>query len=416
MKRILLSIFVLCTYCICNGQINLVPNPSFEEYNHCPDMIDEAKYAYWTGLDTVWSPPDWAHAIFGAPEYCNVCSSNLAVTIPGDHTGYFYHYPRTGKGMMQVNMFYDEGYMSGGPQQMRDYLQKRLFNPLINGKKYKVTFYVSSESFSYYSVNHIGAYFDDGTIDTTHHPGWTQTQYNPQIIENAIINDTAVGDSTTWIKIQDTFTARGNEKFITIGQFTDRAHTNFIAIKDTTGGNFSSLYLVDDVSVIDCANVPFAGNDTLITAGDSVFLGPHEILLPYTWYKLGSTVAIDSGGGTMVHPAVTTTYVLEQKLCGITRWDTVTVGVAPVGVASPRPSPIERVVLFPNPCNVALTVTGAKGCEVVFYDMVGKQILKSECVERRAVINIEGLANGVYFVEVIDKETGEKVVKKILKE
>ena len=48
--------------------------------------------------------------------------------------------------------------------------------------------------------------------------------------------------------------------------------------------------------------------------------------------------------------------------------------------------------------------------------MGGREVLKGECGERRAMINIETLANGIYFVEVVDRVTGEKVVRKVLKE
>ena len=415
MKKII--IFICASFLSLTGraQVNLVLNPSFEEQTVCPDLYDEAKYAYWTGLDTVWSPPDWAHAVFGVPDYCHVCTSFLGVAVPGDHTGYFYHYPRTGNGMMQVNMFYDETVVTGGPQQFRDYLQGRLSKTLINGNTYIVTFYVSSENASYYSVNHIGAYLDNGTIDTTHNPGWTQTQYTPQIVENAIINDTAASDSTTWIKIEGTFTANGTEKFITIGQFTDQAHTNFFAIKDTTGGQLYSLYLVDDVSVFDCGSAPFAGHDTLISLGDSVFIGSHELLLPYTWYEVGITTPIDSGGGFWAHPTTATTYVLEQNLCGIKKWDTVKVWVAPLSVGSQQ-LVVGSLMVYPNPVTDEITIEHAANCKVAFYDVTGRKVASFVSMTNKEVLDISTLPSGVYLVQVTDESTGARAVKTLLKE
>ncbi len=416
MKNIMFFLFVLYLPLAGKAQINLVVNPSFEYYTMCPDNFEGAKYAFpWTSLDTLWAPPDWAHA-WGIPDYCNVCS--VYPTYPNSSVplnGYFYHYPRTGAGMMQVNMFCEERLITGGPQQFRDYLQSRLSKQLISGKTYLVTFYVSSEGVSFYSCNNIGAYFDDGTIDTTHNPGWTQTQYTPQIVETAIINDTAVGDSMTWIRIQDTFTARGTEKFITIGQFTDQAHTNFFAIKDTSSSlDLPALYLVDDVSVIDCGNIPNAGRDTLITLGDSVFIGSHELLIPYTWYVLGSSTPIDSGGGFWAHPAATTTYVVEQNLCGIKKRDTIKVWVAPVGLSELHTA-VNNVRVYPNPVVNELTIDGAKGLDVAIYDVVGKEILHSAITSERQVLDISALPNGTYIVQLIDKQTGMKVVRNVLK-
>jgi hypothetical protein len=56
------------------------------------------------------------------------------------------------------------------------------------------------------------------------------------------------------------------------------------------------------------------------------------------------------------------------------------------------------------------------GCDVVFYDVVGRKVMNSECKERRAVIDISQLVNGVYFVEVVDRGTGLRTVRKLLKE
>ena len=377
-------------------------------------MIDEAKYCtHWSGLDTIWSPPDWAHAPWGVPEFSHVCSTYPNTSVPNGV--WYYHYAKTGNGMMSVQMFYDETYLGSPTEQFRDYLQGHLTQTLIAGRVYLVTFYVSSEGRSYYSVNHIGAYLDDGTIDTTHNPGWVQTQVTPQIAENTIINDTVAADSNTWVKIQDTFTATGTEKFITIGQFKDRAHTNFFALMDTTGGGFNSLYLVDDVSVIDCSNIPNAGNDTLITLGDSVFIGSHELLLPYTWYEVGITTPIDSGGGFWAHPTAATTYVLEQNLCGIKKWDTVKVWVAPLSVGSQQWA-VGSLRVYPNPVTDEITIEHAANCEVAFYDVTGRKVTSFVSMTNKEVLDISKLPIGVYLVQVTDESTGARAVKTLLKE
>ncbi len=395
------------------AQINLVQNPSFEQSDSCPNNFDEIQYAHWTGLDTLWRPPDWGHA-WGVPDYCHACAPVISsVSIP--QGTYYYHYPHSGNAMVEVEMFYDETFFGSPNQQCRDYLQSRLIKPLIAGKNYLVTFYVSSEGVSYYSVNNIGAYFDDGTIDTTHNPGIVQTQCSPQVIEVAIINDTVIGDTTSWVKIQGTFTANGNEHFITIGQFTDRAHTNFFAIQDTTGGGYFSLYLVDDVSVIDCSNTPNAGHDTLITLGDSVFIGSHELLLPYTWYEVGITTPIDSGGGFWAHPTAATTYVLEQDLCGIKKWDTVKVWVAPLSVGSQQ-LVVGSLMVYPNPVTDEITIEHAANCEVAFYDVTSRKVASFVSMTNKEVLDISTLPSGVYLVQVTDESTGARAIKTLLKE
>ena len=352
-------------------------------------------------LDSAWSPPDWAHDPYGVPEYCNACATSLYVKVPRNY--YFYHYPRSGNGMMQVQMF-----AGVTTPNARDYLQGHLSQTLVAGHKYNVRFYTSLTQGGNYAINNIGAYLDDGSIDTTHNPGYVQNQYTPQIVDTNVINDTL-----NWIKIEDTFTATGTEKLITIGQFADSAHTNYISVTGTAGCP-CTWYLVDDVSVIDCSNVPFAGNDTIISVGDSVFLGTHEPLLPYKWYKLGSSTPIDSSGGIWVHPTVNTTYILEQKLCGVTKYDTMKVWL-PDGVSNVQ-SAVSQLKLYPNPATKEITIEGAKNCTVLVSDVTGRLVASFVSMTNKEVIDISALDKGIYFVEVVDQVTHFKITRRLSKE
>ncbi len=408
-KKYIVLICVLFLPLTVKSQINLVLNPEFESFSACPDNIDEVTYCkYWNTLDSSWRAPDWAHELPGVPQYCHVCAPMGAVSIPigGMH---YDHFPRSKNGMMEVQMFYNGA--STFPQ-ARDYLQGHLTQNLIVGHIYQVSFYVISEQINGYAVNKIGAFLDNGAIDTTHNPGFVQTHCIPQIIDTTIINDTL-----NWHKIEDTFAADGTEKLITIGQFSDVSRTNYITLSSLG----LAWYLVDDVSVIDCDNIPFAGNDTFIHPGDSAFIGPHENLLPYTWYKLGSGVPIDSGGGGWVHPTVTTTYVLKQILCGTVRYDTVIVNVWPVLVGNQQWS-VGSLRVYPNPATIEITIENAPNCEVAFYDVTGREVLKSgpafakATTGERIAIDISKLEKGIYFVAVVDSVTGAKVVRKVIKE
>jgi hypothetical protein len=391
------------------GQINLVLNPQFEQYSTCPDNWDEAKYAnHWMSLDSAWSPPDWAHDPPGVPDYCNVCATSYRTTIPNNM--FFRRNARSGNGMMQVQMY--TFFATTSAYVARDYLQGHLSQTLLAGHKYNVKFYATLEQGGSYAINNIGAYLDDGTIDTTHNPGRVQSQYTPQIVDTNIINDTL-----NWIKIEDTFVSNGTEKLITIGQFTDSAHTNYIALPITVGGAYT-WYLIEDVSVIDCDNIPHAGNDTVIHLSDSAFIGTHEPLLPYKWYKLGTTTVIDSTGGIWVKPTVTTSYVVEQMLCGVKRWDTVKVWVwpdTPSSVGNLQLA-INSSMVYPNPVTRELTITGAKGFDIVLFDVVGRELLRRAIVTDKQAIDMADLPKGIYLVELVDKLTGMKLVRSVLKE
>ena len=391
------------------GQVNLVMNPSLEIYTNCPDNLDEIKYTmHWMSLDSTWSPPDWAHAPFGVPEYCHTCATYHEVRVPNNLR--FYQYPHSGKGFAQVLMFYDE-VLSNYPQS-RDYLQGHLTSTLVAGRVYCVSFYVSLENGSIYANNNIGAYFDNGTIDTTNNPGHVQTHCTPQVFSTAIISDTL-----NWVKIQGSFVATGNERLITIGNFTDRAHTGFMPAPgvDTTGISIGgsggwSWYTVDDVSVIAIDATINAGPDRVITGTDSVTIGETlDSYLPTYWYANGSL--IDSNTAWLrVRPDTTTMYVVELSRCGgdnIT--DTVWVYVGAL-VASPILSKGE-VKLLPNPAQDILTVSGAAGGELFIYDMVGREVLRSSLVTDNKVVDISGLLPGLYMAQVVMPNGGRKLIR-----
>ena len=425
--RIFIAIILLFTCAKSMAQVNLILNPSFEQYSNCPGVWDEISYAYsWMSLDSSWGPPDWAHDPAGVPDLCHICADSIGhVGVPNNFA--FYHYPRTGNGMAQVQMFYD--YESDTTNiNWRDYLQGHLKTVLIPEQSYCVTFYVALEQASYYAINHIGAYFDDGTIDTTHNYGLPQTQYTPQILDTTIILDTvpiAVPYWTTWtgkwVRVQGSFTAHGNERLITIGNFTDMAHTNFIALQDTTGihlrGGVYSWYLVDDISVIKSDAIAKAGPDKVIRTitSDSVTIGDTlDTYLPCYWYVNG--VVIDSNKGSLrVHPDSTTKYVMALDVCGHITYDTVVVWFGNVGISNLQ-TELEDVLIYPNPTSDILSIEHAGGCHLAISDMVGRQISYIANLTNKEVLNINYLSKGIYTLQVIDNITGIRIARKIVKE
>ena len=386
------------------GQVNLVMNPSLEQYSICPDRWDEIKYAdFWMSLDSAWSPPDWTHVPWGVPEYFNACSHTGGVGVPLNP--FCYQYPHSGNGMAFVQMFYDLP-----DPNSRDYMQGHLKSTLIAGQTYCVSFFVVSSESSWYAIENISAYLDDGTIDTTVNHGLPQTHCIPQVTASSIINDTL-----HWIRIQGSFVANGTERLITIGNFSDNAHTTVIVTEDTTGtwmsGGAVSWYLVDDVSVMAVDATINAGADRVITGTDSVTIGDTlDSYLPTYWYANGSL--IDSNTAWLrVRPDTTTMYVVELSRCGgdnIT--DTVWVYAGALGAASPIGS-FGAVKLLPNPAQDILTVSGAAGGELFIFDMVGREVLRSSLLTNNMVVDISGLLPGVYMAQVVMPDGGRTCVR-----
>ena len=405
MKQFLIIVLLTCACVHSQAQVNYVLNPSLEDNSGCPTGPDQIYLAnYWSSIDTIFSADSTMYYGECTPEYCNACATWVEVSVPLGEI--YYQFPRTGDGMAQVQMFYDES--SSGGFYYRDYLQGHLYKPLIMGKSYCVTYFVNLEEGGSYAVNNIDAYLDNGTIDTfKDHCGLPIEFLTPQITDSAVIFDTM-----NWVKIQGNFVADGSERFITIGNFHDMAHTTYVPVTypSGTGGTFT-WYLVDDVSVIEINNIPFAGNDTMIHTGDSVFLGPQEIALPYTWYIQGNTAPIDSGGGMWVHPDSTTTYVLEQNLCGMLTYDTVTVTVGSLNVTNT--GNVENVKVWPNPVQRDLTLTRSEGAgtAVRLYDIVGKIVLSAVMKSNEETIDVSQLRNGTYLLQAIGVDGSKKTIR-----
>jgi hypothetical protein len=406
MKRALMMILLFT--CACKelqAQVNYVLNPSMEKYSQCPTHFDQIRLAnYWSQIDTSIVDP------LCSAEYCNSCAgSNPYVGVPNN--GGFYHYPRSGNGLLSAMFYFDSSYYPEPDQ--RDYLQGRLYTHLTAGTRYCITFYTASQQWCKYAIDHIGAYLDDGSIDAgkdSINCAAVQTAYHPQIFSTTIINDTL-----NWVKIQGSFTAAGNERFITIGNFFDKSHTNAIVANATLGNGYEfAFYLVDDVSVIESTQTANAGPDVVVSHGDSVHIGTSEEGMPCTWYKLGSSTPIGYSGGIWVRPNVTTQYVVEMDLCGNVTRDTVKVAVD--YTKAPSFSPQGGVMVYPNPAANELVIEHAVGSEVVMIDVVGRVVYHSMLATAKEILDVHGLQKGVYVVQIIDVATGYRVARKVVKE
>ena len=387
------------------AQLNLVRNCSFEEYDTCPTNIDQVRYAsYWNYIDTNYSVDSVSFYNWDPPEYINGCSNSYFATEP--ENVFAWHYPRTGNGMVH-NVMGNWNFFPTLP----NYFQGKIVTPLIAGKSYCVSFYVVRDGHcGGLEINKIGAYLDDGSIDTTRDLSNLLSQYSPQVFDTLVVSDTL-----NWTKIQGSFVANGGERFITIGLFFDTANVTY---SFSGSGVYSPTYLFDDISVVSSDSVAYAGPDvTIAHSGDTAVIGRPsgaDCILAY-WYQLGNPVAIDSGGSTRVHPDTTTSYVVAMDLCGHVTYDTVTVHVHSLSVNS-LVRQLGNVTIYPNPASQFLNVENAKGCSVVFSDAVGTTALRASLVSDKETIDISRLEQGMYFMHFADKVTGEEVVRKVVKE
>lgn len=225
---------------------NLVYNPSFEEYRECPRKID--------ALGTLTIVDAWYQPTAGSADYYNVCGSRDC-GVPKNKLGI--QDAHLGDGFCGI-------YCS--KTDYREYLQTELKEPLQAGEMYRVSFYVSLSEYSSGAVATIGALFTDERIGDTVRsvlmnksvrqlaPGVSQTvasYYEPQVVNEY---DRVLTDTKSWMQISGVFTARGGERFMTIGNFFPASQSNVVDLDSLTYLLPGAYYYIDDVSLVclDC--------------------------------------------------------------------------------------------------------------------------------------------------------------------
>ncbi len=389
------------------AQINLVRNPSFENIYNCPSSYSQ--------LDSVidWSTPIAGGG--GSPEDYNACSVGNLVNVPVSQNGLCFQYAHSGNGYVGIDVI-----SSHQVDNWREYIQSKLLNTLTSGKNYCVTFYVSLPN-RYYSayIRPLGAYLDSGMVfsPSFHGLAMVSTSLSTTMAIPQVYNTTQpLSDTLNWMKIEGSFTATGIESYITLGNFFTDANSDIGFIGSPA--SWDIYYFIDDISVIDVSTPAYAGRDTLIHLGDSVFVGrPPEVGLNEDCIWFVNNVAIDTVAGMWVKPIVPTTYVLKQTICGATTYDSVRVNIDGVGIENYQLSTV-NYQLSPNPTTGAFSInlTGSITNDVIvtISDITGKQISSDKILLKdNAAIIDKGLTNGVYIISVKDSNGNIDNPKKI---
>ncbi len=216
-------ILTICFYSKAYSQ-NLVPNPSFENYDTCPTSSSQISFAIpWQGITT------------NSSDYFNSCNiGGPSVPLVG---GGGFQYARTGNayaGVWLVNGYYSN---------YREYIRVKLNSSLELDSCYLIEFYCNLHNLSRYGINKIGALLSNSPVNNVG-PGPFDLvlQYSPQIESNMFLNDTL-----NWMKISARYTALGGEEYITIGNFRTDILTDTIHVG---GSNYNgSYYFIEDVRV-----------------------------------------------------------------------------------------------------------------------------------------------------------------------
>lgn len=257
---------------------NLVFNPSFEDYRECPRKID--------ALGKLTIVDAWYQPTAGSADYYNICGSRDCGV------------PRNKLGIQDAH--FGNGFCGiyCSKTDYREYLQTELKEPLRAGEMYRVSFYVSLSEYSSGAVATIGALFTTERIGDTLRsvlmdksikqlaPGISQTvatYFEPQVVNDY---DRVLDDTKAWMQISGVFTAKGGERFMTIGNFYPASQSNVVDLDSLTYLLPGAYYYIDDVSVT-CLGCKVETKHE----SDSSLVG--EVPMTYTdTLKVGSTFVL----------------------------------------------------------------------------------------------------------------------------
>lgn len=208
---------------------NLIPNGDFDQFVTCPTNHSQIQRA------SMWDNPS-----MGTPDFYHRCAGAGPCTtcVPNYLTDGFQE-PHAGDGYIAM---FTTWLTQTSSIDYREYTQAPLDRQLIGGEVYLFTMYVvmadgcqngSSVPQIYFSDDE----FFEGTVGGYY-------DLTPQIDFDTVITETE-----NWIELSMCYTATGNEKYITIGNFLEHDEMRFRPVSQNTGEEHP-YYLIDDVSLV----------------------------------------------------------------------------------------------------------------------------------------------------------------------
>jgi hypothetical protein len=223
MKYKFTLLFVVLFFGAVQAQINLVPNPSFEDTVYCP-----------TGLKQLDACVNWLN-FGGSPDYFNACTP---FGLPNSVFGF--QKAHTGNAYAGV-AFYSRPSGPSGPN-YRENIAIELTSNLVIGIKYFVSFFVVNAAVNNGSIacNKQGVNFYTLPFNSNYPP--------PLLNVATLFNDSILTDTLNWTKISGSFIADSSYQYLSISNFFDDNNTDTL-ITSPFSIPYHAYYYIDDVCV-----------------------------------------------------------------------------------------------------------------------------------------------------------------------
>ncbi|MBK7108322.1 MAG: T9SS type A sorting domain-containing protein [Chitinophagales bacterium] len=266
------------------AQYNLVPNPNFEEYLHCPNDHSNVH-----PLDNFYVL-NWLRPTNGTSDYFNSC------VLPYNQVGVPFNLfsdnqpARSGEGYCGFFVYYDKCCEGS----YREYIQTQLIDTLEADTIYIVEFWVAPAhkymNKAAFTTNEVGAYFSKERPYFEY--SYTKNlNYTPQISNDSL---SVIINPGTWTRVRNYFKATGNEKWITIGNFKNKINTNIFEIPDYPPVDNDTIFaylFIEDVYVVKYSEIVLI--DISSCVGDTVILDAYFGGAEYLWSTGDTTPQIN---------------------------------------------------------------------------------------------------------------------------
>lgn len=210
---------------------NLVKNPSFEDFEQCPNALGTFNEDV-----THWTTPT-----SGTTDYFNTCSKVMGA--PENFNGI--QKPKFGNAYTGLYFY--------APADYREYIQVPLKKMLRKGETYTLTFHVSLAEGSDFAVKDFGVVMSYKPLGIATRKELSRgrlyrserNQFQTLEINHPKFHE----DKSDWLKVSTQFSAKGFERYLTIGNLRKNSATRKVQTKrkETKKGAY---YYIDMVSVV----------------------------------------------------------------------------------------------------------------------------------------------------------------------
>ncbi|HBG70863.1 MAG: hypothetical protein A2W93_08955 [Bacteroidetes bacterium GWF2_43_63] len=315
MKKILFILFLTVAF-NSKAQINLVVDPSMEEYDSV--LLPSIPPNFCDSFERI--PKFWRSPHSGSPDYIvgdsNPCYFSwwpYSCCLPSNYRGI--QWPKSGYAYYFFASF--AYYIGYDTTRQDESIIGDLTQPLEPGRTYCLSFYLNQSEYFDLLLDQIGVFFSK----TNYYTPWPTIDSIPQLV---IHFGEFFRDTSCWVLFNGKFTASGGEKYITFGTFESQKPYSFGNLYPPEYDcsyppcwRYASGLFIDMASLYDCTGFYYeaeAGENRSLCKGEETTLGWDEnTARTFNWNVVsGDSASLDNDSipRPTVIPQKTTVYAL----------------------------------------------------------------------------------------------------------